>query len=207
MLFTLRDIEPQPAKTFERFLTVQEKLKPVFDLFFPTYFFPDMPPPQQFLNLTHAIEAFHRVTVGGQYQTDLQYENGLKRKFQEVIPADLPQEFQQSLGTKLKFLHEYSLRKRLRDILRRFESLTSAYIAKRDIFIESVADARNSLVHASADRSTPDYIELWKMTQQLGLTLEVALLSEVGFEEDRIRSIIGRGRRAQLIRANIFKDS
>src|SRR5437870_5645114 len=169
MLFTLRDSLPTPASASDRFRGTEQKLKAVFDLFFPTYFYPDMAPPQQFLNLVHATEAFHRATVGGQYQDDQQYENGLKKRLQKALPADLPEEFRQSLDTKFKFLHQYSLRKRLRDILRKFESLVAPYIPDRGVFVESVAEARNSLVHASADRLLPNYIELWKLAQQLGL--------------------------------------
>lgn len=206
MLFTLRDLQPDPVAMFERFLDVQQELKPVFELFFPTYFYPEMPPPQQFLNLAHAIEAFHRTTVGGEYQGEEEYSNGLKKRLQQAIPSDVSEDFRQSLNMKLKFLHQYSLRKRLRDVLRNFASLVVPYIPDQGEFIESVAEARNCLVHASIDRAVPDYIELWRLTQQLGLVLEIALLSRIGFEEDRVRSIVSRSKRARMIRANIVSE-
>jgi hypothetical protein len=206
MLFTLRDLEPQPAKTFETFLTVRERLQPVFDLFFPTYFYPDMPPPQQFLNLVYATEALHRVTVGGQYQTDEDYESGLKKELHDAIPSSVSEDFRQSLTTKLGFLHEFSLRKRLRDLLQKYNELVSPYIPKHGQFVEAVSEARNCLVHATTGRIVPEYVELWKLAQQLGMLLEVTLLSEIGFQQERVRSIIARGRRAQLIRANVFRE-
>ncbi len=207
MLFTLRDLEPHSAKTFEKFLDVQEKLKPVFDLFFPTYFYPDMPPPQEFLNLVYATEALHRITIGGQYQSDSEYESGLKKKLQNAIPSLVTQDFRQSLMTKLNFLHEYSLRKRLRDLLQKYVGVLTPYIANQGEFVDAVSDARNCLVHASLNREIPEYIELWKLGQQLAMLLEITLLSEIGFEEDRVRSIAARGRRAQLLRANVFRES
>lgn len=206
MLFTLRDLQPTPAATFESFLHAQQELKPVFDLFFPTYFYPEMPPPQQFLNLAHAVEAFHRITVGGQYQNDEEYSRGLKNKLQHAIPTDVSEDFRQSLDTKLRFLNQYSLRKRLRDVLRNFASLVAPYIPDQGAFVESVADARNCLVHAAIDRVAPDYVELWRLAQQLGLVLEIALLSRIGFEEDRVRLIVSRSKRARLIRANIVSE-
>src|SRR5205085_11828188 len=203
MLFSLGDLAPNPNAVVEAFLNAEQRLTSVFDLFFPTYFFPDMPPPQVFLNLAHAIEAFHRVTIGGQYQTDEHYRAGLQQILHHAIPDDIAKDFRESLQNKLRFLHEYSLRKRLKDVLRRFEGLLNRYIGANDIFIENVAEARNRLVHATADRPAPDYPELWNLAQQLAMILEISILSEIGFDAGRIQTIIARGKRAALIRNNI----
>jgi hypothetical protein len=204
MLFTLRDLEPAPEKTFERFLEVEGRLKAVFELFFPTYFF-ELPPPQLFLNLVHAVDAFHQTVIGGQYETDEEYEHGLKKRLQKTISSECRIDFRQSLETKLKFLHHYSLRKRLRDIVTKFEALLVPYIGEIREFPDSVTEARNRLVHASVHRPAPDYVDLWKLAQQLGLILEVALLSEIGFDEPRVQTIIARSQRAQRVKAKIVK--
>ena len=205
MLFTLRDLGPSPEKAFERFLEVEGKLKAVFELFFPTYFFSELPPPQLFLNLVHAVDAFHQAAIGGQYETDEEYEHGLKKRLQKTISSTVRVDFRQSLETKLKFLHHYSLRKRLRDILTKFEALLVPYIGDIGEFADAVTEARNRLVHASVSRPAPDYMDLWKLAQQLGLILEVALLSEIGFDESRVRTITARSQRAQRVRAKIVK--
>jgi hypothetical protein len=203
MLFSLPDLLPNANKVFQSFLDVEQRLSAVFDLFFPTVFFPEMPPPQVFLNLAHSIEAFHRATIGGEYQTAAEYRNGLEQIFRRAIPADIGAEFRQSLQNKLQYLHEYSLRKRLKDVLRRFDGLVNPYVGEYESFINRAAEARNRLVHASADRPPPDYSELWNLAQQLGMILEIAILNAIGFEPERIRAVTARGKRAALIRNNI----
>ncbi len=175
---------------------------PVFELFFPTYFF-DLPPPQELLNLAHAIEALHRSTIGGQYQSDVEYQTGLQANLLAALPPSIPSDFRASLARRFEFLHQYSMKKRLKDIIRKFEPLISPHIGKRDIFIQQVTDARNQLVHASSEAPAPDYARLWEYSQQLGLILEIAILAQIGFEEGTIRDIMSRSRRAELIRLNI----
>lgn len=203
MLFTLRDLQRAQQSIFGRFLEEESRLEAVFDLFFPTYFF-DLPPPQELLNMAHAIEAFHRATIGGQYLADAEYENGLKQSFLAAVPPELAEDFRSSLKRKVDFLHEYSLKKRLKDILRKFDALVAPYVGERDTFIQAATDARNRLVHASKDNPPPDYRKLWRFAQQLGLVLEVAILSEIGFQQNEVRDIVARGKRAKLIRSNVF---
>ena len=203
MLFTLRDLQRAQQSIFGRFLEQESRLEAVFDLFFPTYFF-DLPPPQELLNMAHAIEAFHRATIGGQYLGDAEYENGLKQSFLAAVPLQLSEDFRNSLKRRIDFLHEYSLKKRLKDILRKFDPLVAPYVGERDTFIRAVTEARNQLVHASRDNPPPDYRKLWRFAQQLGLVLEVAILSEIGFQQNEVRDIVARGKRAKLIRSNVF---
>jgi ApeA N-terminal domain 1 len=202
MLFTLPDLQEEQRGVFARFLQAEALLQPVFELFFPAYFF-DLPPPQELLNMAHALEAFHRATVGGQYQTDEDYEAGLKQILINAIPSDLAPDFRASLKRKMDFLHQFSLKRRLKDILRRFASSVTPFLGDRDAFIEAATEARNRLVHASKANPTTDYSKCWGFAQQLGLVLEVGILAEIGFKEEAINRIIHRGKRASLIMNNV----
>jgi ApeA N-terminal domain 1 len=205
MLFRLQDLLPRPEEVLHRFREVESSLAPVFELFFPTYFFPDMTPPQEFLNLAHGLEAFHRGVHGGKYQTDDEYRDGLQQTLLRAIPADVTNEFRQSLEVKMRYLNEYSFRKRLKDILKEIEDIVAPYIRDIASFVDRVADARNRLVHASAETPPPSYPDLWNLAQQLGLVLEVVILGQIGFTRDRIPAIVQRGRRAELIRNNAIQ--
>jgi hypothetical protein len=202
MLFTLADLRDTQEGLLVRFLDAQTLLQPVFELFFPTYFL-RMPAPQELLNLAHAVEAFHRVTVGGQYQTDTEYEGGLKQTLLNAIPPDLDPGFRASIRRKMDFLHHFSLKRRLKDILRQYDPLITPFVGKRDAFIEAVTEARNNLVHGSASCPAIDYAKCWGFAQQLGVVLEVGILATIGFKEDAIKRIIHRGKRANLIMNNV----
>lgn len=67
-----------------------------------------------------------------------------------ALPADLDGDFRRSLKNIFKYLHEYSLRKRLGDLARRFPLLLAAAIGDVKAFGGIVADERNRLTHLDA---------------------------------------------------------
>jgi hypothetical protein len=162
-----------------------------------------LPPPQEFLNCAHAIEAFHRAVIGGQYLEDAEYESGLKKILLRALPSELNPDFRSSLVRKFDFLHQFSLKKRLKDVIRRNEEILSPEIGPRDPFINIVTEARNALVHPSSERESPAYAKLWEFALQLGYILDVSILGEIGFGVGDVQKIAWRGKRADMIRNNI----
>jgi len=131
MPFTLVDMLNSKVDAFAQFLKVEDQLNPAFELFFPTYFF-DLPPPQELLNMAHAIEALHRATIGGQYESDQEYSRGLKQRLLSAIPPELNEDYRTSLKRRLDFLNQFSLKRRLKDLLRSHAELVAQYIGDRD---------------------------------------------------------------------------
>lgn len=202
MLFTLSQVLNNDVPAFQQFLEKEDVLAPVFDLFFPAYFF-DLPPPQELLNMAHAVEAFHRATIGGEYMPEAEYRAEIRTHLLDALPSAIDPDFKSSLERKLDFLHQFSLKRRLKDILRQFNEILKPFVGERDPFIQRATEARNRLVHASADFPAPDYGELWKYAQQLALVVEVAILSEIGFSGACLKSIVDRSKRGRLIKSNV----
>jgi glutamyl/glutaminyl-tRNA synthetase len=202
MLFTLEHLGPESGVTFQSFLEAEQRLKPVIDLLLLNYFHPELPIPQQFLSFVNAVEVLHRSTIGGQYLMDEQYRSGLATRLKNALPNDVPDEFRQSLETRLDNLNRFTLRKRLRDVLHKFEEELGPYVPGNAQFADVVVHSRNALLHLSDD-SSPDYTTLWKVSQVLGLIVEIALLREIGFTFEKVRTIVGRGKRARMIEANV----
>jgi ApeA N-terminal domain 1 len=202
MLFALQDLGEGSGATLQSFLEAEQQLRPVIDLLLVNYFHPQLPIPQEFLTYLNAIQLFHRTQIGGQYLSDEEYAT-VKKRLMDALPSNLSDEFRNSLEARLSNLHQYTFRKRVRDVLHRFESVLSQYIPNTPEFLDVVTDLRNSLLY-SPDRTPANYTKIWRVSQLLGLVLEVSILCAFGFAESKVKSIIGRGRRAHLVASNVI---
>lgn len=204
--YMFRDPLPDLSSCLKRYFDKHKLLKPVYDLYFSTVYNADMYLHQRFLALAHAIEAYHRVSVGGNYQSSDEYRNGLFNILCGALPKDLDKNFRASLKNKFEHLNEYSLRKRIRDICEKHVAVLSPFLGEPGRFAKSVADQRNSLTHrGSTNKNSPqetDWRQVLLMSKQLRLLLEVCLLHEIGFDTDYITKMLSRNRQAHIIRAN-----
>lgn len=206
MQFSLEDLQPTPANFIQQFLAKTTLLEPVCDLYFSTLYNPKMYVEQRFLALAHAVEAYHRSFIGGKYQSDREYRNGLQNILWDVIPQNLDADFRASLKNKLKYLHEFSLRKRVQDICGRFAAVLKPFVGEISQFAGAIADLRNWLIHPDSgadDRSKKlDLTEIWLASEQLALVIEVCLLHEIGFSEQAVARLVPHSRRTRAIELN-----
>jgi len=206
MQFSMSDLEVDVISVVERYFERYSLLKPICDLYFSTLYNPGMYIQQRFLALAHAVEAYHRTFVRGQYQSDEEYQSGVQQTLWDAIPTDLDKDFRASLKNKLKYLHEFSLRKRLQEICGQFEAILKPYLGEASEFSGITADVRNYLTHRDPrDKSRseiPGGIDLWCRCEQLSLLLEVCLLHELGFGEQMISDLLPRNSRIRKIELN-----
>jgi hypothetical protein len=206
MQFSMADLEDDVAWFIGCYFEKYSQLKPVCNLYFSTLYNPGMYTHQRFLALAHAIEAYHRIFVGGQYQSDDDYHEGLQKILRDAIPEDVDADFRESLKNKFKYLHEYSLRKRLQGICKKYAVILEPHLGTISEFAGTTADVRNHLTHRDPrDKSRseiPGGIDLWCRCEQLSLLLEVCLLHEIGFSDEKIQELLPRNRRPERIRLN-----
>lgn len=181
-----------------------ETLKPVLDLYF-AGFYRSTYPENEFINLTQAIETYHRKTYGGQYQIDDVFLNGLYKILIAAIPPDISSDFRSSLKNgKLRYAHEYTLKKRLLLLSEHIsDNMSVNFLCDKQTqsaFAEKIADTRNYLTHYShelKDRAITSGKELFELNQQLGLIIKICLLEELGIPFDRIVALLKRDRSHQ----------
>jgi hypothetical protein len=206
MPFCLKDLQPQPSAFLAKFFEKHDRLEAVYELYFSTLYHRNMYLPQRLLSLAHAIEGYHRAMIGGKYIGDEQYKNGLQQIFANAIPQDIAPDFRSSLKNKLKYLHEFSLRKRIQDLCSRFNDIVQPYVGMPGEFAEALANQRNWLTHPdSADPDRPraiDHRKLWVQCEQLSLLLEVCFMHEIGLDLQTIQKLLPRNRRTRSIPLN-----
>jgi hypothetical protein len=199
MLFTYDRMSRVSNSIFNKWIEKSEKLKPVFDYFFSTIYAQKLYLEHRFLNLVMALEFYHRRTRKAKYQTDDEFRSGTYPRLVEAIPKELPADFSSSLESRMAWLNEYSLRKRIIDILASYKDVVSSRIDDPKQFAKDVADSRNNIIHQ--DESVKEQYSasgLYSYCEKLRLILVACFLSEIGLPPDQIEAIISDHKRLSL---------
>lgn len=176
------------------------ELRSVYNLFFGTFYNPGMFLEFHFLSLIQATESYHRATKEGKYLSDKDWKP-YRDALIETIPTALDNSHKESLKSRLKYGNEYSLRKRLIELMSVIDekSLTAMfpskdYVVDKDvkeavkIFINKIIDTRNYLTHYDSELkdSSLKEVDLYWAYQRLRLFLTLLLLKEVDIDEETI---------------------
>jgi hypothetical protein len=106
------EIEGLLRKWFER----SERLRDVYNLFFGAVHAEGIYVESHYLSLIQAVEAFSRSTTASAYVSQQQYEV-IRAALAQAIPPGTPADLRASLQNRIKYGNEYSLRKRLNELL------------------------------------------------------------------------------------------
>jgi hypothetical protein len=203
-LFTLADVQAVGGDFVGQFYAKRQRFRPVLEVLLSDRINEDGYVHQRFLGLAHGLEAFHRVFIGGKYTTDEEHAKDLLPLLLDVIPSGTPAGYRRSLSNKFKHANEYSLRKRITDLVRRFEPIIGSLISDVDLFADDVADRRNRLSHPDESTSLSDgFRELWLRSEQMRLLLELCVIRELGLGPETENRIVTSGRHAKAIRLNL----
>ncbi|GAH52969.1 unnamed protein product, partial [marine sediment metagenome] len=114
-------------------------------------------------------------------------------------PDSIEESYRVSLIENLKYLNKYSLRKRLKELFKKFQAVTSILIKKEEEedFIDNVYHTRNYLIHydQSKQELSLEGEELIFLTKKLDFLLTVCFLSELGFCDDEIIDFVPKIKR------------
>lgn len=189
MLFTYREISDNFELYIKNWFNKKETLEPVFNLYFATLYDPQMYLNHKFLSLIHAIETYHRRTMKNYVLPKEQYESRTK----EIINS-VPQQYKGWLCWKLNYGNEPDLRSRLKELLEKFSFTLNESQGYNSKFIEDVVNTRN--YHTHFDEKLKDKVvqsnDMFKLTQKMRVMLEIFLLTELGFTEEKITTLIRR---------------
>lgn len=195
MLFSLRDIHEDFGRFLGDWFGKAERLGPVYDLYFATAYGSPAYLDDRFLSLVQAVEAYHRRALG---TTELPVEEH-ERRIEGIIGA-APDAHKDWLRGKLAYSNEPSLRKRLKEIMRRdpevMEPIFGDGKKERMDFVGKVVDTRNYLTHYDEGRKGTAAVgrNLHELSERLKSILEACLLREAGFKGDQLKEVLSRKR-------------
>lgn len=200
LLFNFSDISDEFGKYLNNWYSKAEVLKPVYDLYFGTLYNFSMYLEHNFLSLIQAVESYHRRVSGGKYVPDEGFDPVFNNLVQ-AIPANIDSGFKDSIKMRLKYLNEFSLRKRLKELFSKYGSLFSYVIKDSSQFTEDVLNTRNYLTHY--DKESEDNAktgdDMFRLVQRLKFILEICFLVELEIPMEAIKGIISRNQRYQFL--------
>ena len=170
---------------------ISEKYKPLLDIYFMN-FTNESYPEYQFLSYTQALESNLRKNEKyiDKYMGIEEYED-IKNQIIDFIQELIKNEdHKNSLGNKIKFGNEISLRKRLKELindLKDYEIINKIIDRKKDKFIGEVVDTRNYYTHYDdSSNFKKDNEKLHILNFKLKILIELIILKELGFYEEFI---------------------
>jgi len=203
ILFNLPDISSEFGLCLKNWFSKEELLRPVLDLYFATLNSSSMYLNHEFLNITQALESYHRRTRNGEYLSSTIF-NPLVETIVAAIPDDTPGDLKSSLAQRLKYGNEFSLRKRLRNILNELGPLIDPYIRNKEIFVEQVLSTRNYFTHydKTLEEKALKGEEFYWLTRKLRAILEICLLLELGISKEKVVTLLKRNRQYNFLGAH-----
>lgn len=200
MFFVFGDIKDGFEAYLNNWFNKAEMLQPVYDLYFAILYSPRMYLQHKFLSLTQALETYHRRIHGGKYVADNEYKP-IYESLINAIPEKLDSDFKTSLKTRLKYDNEFSMRKRLKEILTKCNDILSPLIPDKKIFIDDVVNTRNFLTHydKSLEGKEKNGKELYDLTEMMHFILDICFLEEIGIPGEKTKNLISRNKRYQYL--------
>jgi len=209
MLFRGDDLAAQYGFVMRQWYHRSDELSEVYQLYFETIFGTELHSRNRFLNLAHALEAYHRTRWLDTYITPGKFDD-MYDDLMDILARDpatafsslspntddslrdkynIPNDFVVALrnGT-FKYANEVSLGRRLKDILQRYSHLIERLPFNINGKVRDVVNTRNYFSHWEDSIPRASGPELVKLTWGLQQLIEACLLDEIGISKRQLQS-------------------
>jgi hypothetical protein len=213
-LVSLEDIAEVKDTVFESWFSQDGKLDVVYNLLFSVMDEPSVYAEFRFLALAQALELFHRRMLPGMYLEENEFAD-VHATLTEAIPGSVPSNVRKAFEGKLTFINEFSLRKRLKQLLNQCDDaikrailgLSDKEVAdlsdeeflallkrQSESFISDTVAIRNYLTHYTNEPhgGVPGPHKLAGRAAQMRRLLTAMLFQQLGIPSDTITKAIGR---------------
>jgi hypothetical protein len=146
------------------------------------------------LALTQALEGYHRKRFSGYYLSDEEYEP-FKAQLIAAIPPALPDPMKQSMiNGAIKYSNQYSLVKRLKELLRLFDKELQQLMRLDTDFLVKVVSTRNQYTHREPSASDSIFVgkELERANTRLGAFVMMLIFRELGVSTQLMKQALER---------------
>lgn len=193
MLFTFKEVADDFDGVIERWLKFAKELDSVCNLFYSVKYTPGMHQENQFLNVAHALESYHRRRIRNQDLSQQAHKDRLS-----AILDRTPQEHKSWLQKRLgPYSNEPSFSCRISELIKEMDEVMSPLVSDKKAFIRKAVDTRNFYTHydPTLQNRAAHRADLYWLTQQLSFLMEGCFLKELGFSPEKRREIVQNNRR------------
>lgn len=188
-------IYPIRKKVIIKWLRFYGKIEPLLQLYLGNFYNKNNYLNYQFLGLIQCVEGYHRSKHKNKgYVSKSKYDLRILPQLISAIPANLDDDFKASLKSKASYGYEYSLRRRIKELLESLPAdICAKFIRNNGEFIGKLVDTRNYLVHqdeSSKKKAVTENGKLYVLKIQLELLIEVLILKDLSFNDSSIGRIV-----------------
>lgn len=187
ILFCEEHLEKKLEFYFKNWINNYKNINTPFALYKSSVYYEEYLEPK-FIFMAQSIESYHRFNRIGKYTSDEVYEKTAEELILK-IPNTLERSHRESLGNKIKYGNEFSLKKRLAGLINENKSILETYFKfKSSNLAQAITNARNALTHHSSD-SLPTSAQLSFYHLVLKTLIELSMLRDIGFNNQRVEEI------------------
>ncbi|NLJ24659.1 MAG: hypothetical protein GX354_04400 [Firmicutes bacterium] len=197
MVLSFSQITDRVESIFRTWCNKWSLMKPIYAIYHGDVHGRDLYLEQKFLGMTQALESYHRRFIGGQYQSEDEYMETVYPNLVRAIPCNICPSYRDSLRDKMKHMYEYSLRKRLGELISLApEAVTIRLLGDKTTdknqFIENVVCTRNYFTHYTQELEAKAIRgpALYWLYNKMKILCEIMFFQEMGFELTEIDTFI-----------------
>lgn len=187
LLLKCSDLAGHVEQVLSRWMECSHDLKTVRALYLSALYGEHTYVENKFLSICQAAEVFHRRFRGGEYMDSAKYENEILPLLISRIPTDLGAELNEVMRQRFEHLNEFSLRKRLKELVSENEDIIVELVPEIKEVISAIVEARNRFTHFSPKQGHSDidgekilfYVYVLRMIVDLSVLKEVGVPPEV----------------------------
>jgi len=192
MLIRFENIKDRLELYLNNWFKKTELLDPFFNLYFGLLYNPHLYLPLQFLSLIQALEFYHKKVYKGVYISNEAYQE-IYNTLIQVIPPETDKQLKKRLREYLEHGNEFSLRKRLQDILKELDWLMFLLFEKKKDFINEAVKLRNHFTHPSTTFQVDDY-KIFHAVEVLYRIVTAIMLRDIGFDYKELEHLFNNNR-------------
>jgi len=184
-------IEGSFAPIVQNWFAFADAYRPVWTALVDGIYYPGQFLESQLLGTVQALEGLHRRDFEGVYISSEDFEE-VRKAVVGAIPQGTDPALRQALKEKLTWGNEFSLRKRLRQLLASIPQSLADAVGRKKIqqLPDELTETRNALAHCvDPPKQAPD-MWLFHLTMQSRLLLKLLVLRKIGVPDDVIAKAI-----------------
>lgn len=189
------------SEAFQKFYAVKCSIRMAIDFFFSGYYGDGGFINQKFADIVHGLEGLHRGLRGGNFVDQSIYDTTILPAIVSAIPVGIDSQLRTALKKRLEFGNDFSLRRRLKDMVRFHSAYAEGIFGKPSDFADSIADLRNELAHAIGNQEPNEAMVIKYLHQyhRCRTLFQLELFHQLGFGDEFLKGCLSRLSSARFI--------
>lgn len=185
MLFRFPDIKQDPQFYINKWIDLYSIIEPSLNLYFDAEKYRNTDRNKQLLMLIQGLESLHRNTSNEKYMNDIDFSNLVS-----LLSEACPEEHLEWLKSKIIHGNDLPLRKRLLQLISRFNKLTNLNNKERNRLAQQITKIRNYLTHydQSLKKEALEHNK-YELFLKVKIIFQLLLLEKIGFSEEVLEKI------------------